>query len=247
MMQPNAGNVRISFAPAMVRALIDGTKTQSRRFATGVDRRGFEADALWFSVPIGSELLVREPAYREAEQVDPVTGAKLVERICYRADGDAVGAPCYRFTHGRDAGRWSPDVLTRAALDLPNGSIAWAHPRFLPVWATRLVLILQDVRRERLLDMTDAGAMAEGATQRAAGWAVDWSGVGRMSARLGRPVTEADIARPTPRAAFFAYWSYLHSPKGDRSVSVKINTNPDLAVLSFAVERATHPCWGVPA
>ncbi len=237
-------SVRISFAPAMVNALIAGVKTETRRFAAGVDRRGAQAAALWFSVPAGAELLVREPAYREAEKVDPVTGAKLVERICYRADGETVNAPVFRYLHGADCGRWAPAVLNRAALDLPKGSVEWAHPRFMPVWATRLSLTLLDVRRERLLDITDAGGVAEGATQRAAGWAMDWSGVGRMSKRLGRTVTEEDIASPTPRAAFLAYWSYLHSPKGDRSVSVKIDPNPELAVVAFRMERVAHPCWG---
>lgn len=240
------GGVRISFAPSMVNALIAGTKTETRRLAIAWDRDGRPVNAVWFSVQPGTELPVREPYYREAEKVDPVTGSRLIERACYRADGDLVDAPVYRFLHGRDGGRWFQDVLTRAVLDLPNGSVEWGNPRFMPVWATRLSVTLRDVRRERLMDLTDAGAIAEGATGRESGWSMDWSGIGRMSRRLGRVVTEQDIAAPTPREAFFAYWNYLQAPRDDR-FAAPADPNPEMAVVCFTVNRVPHPCWGTPA
>lgn len=234
-----ARKVRISFAAAMVNALIAGDKTETRRFAFGVDRHDQPKEALWFSLANGTDLLVREPTFREPELVDQVTGTRLIERICYRADGEDSAGPAYRFRHGET---WAPDAILRRVMDLPVGLIPWGRPRYMPAWATRLVLTLTDVRRERLNDLTDEAAMAEGATKRAAGWCMDWSGIGRYSRKHDRPLTEADIAMPTPRAAFFAYWTYLHTPKGVANAK-KPPSNPELAVVRFSVRRLPHPCW----
>ena len=233
--------VRISFAAAMVNALIAGAKTETRRFAVGTNERGQKKEALWFGLPAGTTLLVREPSYREPAEIDPITGTRLVERICYRADAEGLDGRCYLHRHGHG---WLDDVTSREAMAVPERGIPWRHPRYMPAWATRLVLTLQDVQRERLNDLTDAAAMAEGATQRDAGWCMDWNGAGRWSRKLGRVLTEADIALPTPRKAFFAYWDYLHTPKGEgASAKPAGDPNPELAVVRFTVERLPHPCW----
>ncbi len=238
--------VRISFSPAMINALVAGAKVETRRLAMTENAKGKIAPALWFQVPPGTPLYVREPAYREAVQIEPRTGAKLVERITYRADGEDVEAPVFTFRHRASPdGEWDQEALTRAALSLPEGAISWSHPRFMPMWATRLVVTLEGVRRERLQDITEEGAMAEGATQRAAGWSMDWTGAGRFSRRLDRVLTEEDIAHPTPREAFKAYWCYLHSPKGQPRTERAWIENPELAVVRFAVQRMAHPCWSL--
>ena len=241
------GPVRISFSPAMVNALIDGAKIETRRLAVQVKDGRAPSPAIWFQVPAGTELYVREPVYREAEEIDARTGTRLQELICYRADGDAAAAPVYRYRHGPDrSGAWASAALTRLALSLPDGGVRWGHPRFMPMWATRLTLTLEGVEREPLHAITDDGAVREGATEREGLWSMDWTGIGRWHKRLNRALTLQDIGHPTPLAAFTAYWNYLHSPKGSMT-DRPWRENPELAVLRFRVNRAPHPRWTAPA
>lgn len=232
--------MRISFAAPMVAALISGDKIETRRHASGIDRYGKRARSMWLDVEPGTVMQVREPIYREAERIDGLTAARLMERVCYRADGDGIAAPAYRFNHVVPAG-WEPAPIGREALSLPSGRIEWGSPRMMPVWAGRLNVTLRETRVERLLDITDQDAMAEGAIQRETGWSMDWSGVGRKSSRLGRVVTEEDIAKRSPRGAFLSYWDYLNSRQEG------VDPNPELVVLSLSVARLPHPCWSARA
>jgi hypothetical protein len=138
----------ILFSAPMVRALLDGRKTQTRRIVKGTaaewlaDPIGFLPEFVAdpgnhlcpYGVP-GDLLWVREAfAYlSDCRHNDPGTRA-LAEGCFYRADDGATQS---------DISRWRPSIHM---------------PRFL----SRLTLRITDVRVERLQDISEADAVAEG-------------------------------------------------------------------------------------
>lgn len=119
----------ILFSSPMVRALIAGTKTQTRRVVKGE----------WIVCPYGGpgdRLWVRESHWWFKDEHDPVTGyypPKLTaEDVEYRADGERPGRS------------WRPSI-------------------HMPRWASRITLEITGVRVERLQEISEADARAEGA------------------------------------------------------------------------------------
>lgn len=143
------------FNGAMVRAILEGRKTQTRRVAEEFEGKK-DLDMILARFPrqkgcpygeSGDRLWVRE-TWAEADRPD---GTPVV---AYTAGGcTAVG---------RDGAR-GPDVLLRnfAWDDTPHVD-RWRPSIHMPRWACRLVLEITDVRIERLQDISDADALAEG-------------------------------------------------------------------------------------
>lgn len=176
----------ILFSAPMVRALLAGRKTQTRRLLTSartcaapespsftlkgddltralqnassfrrIDGNMFawEADAFEYQLSdrtrwlarigysSGDRLWVRE-AWRSARAYDDLSPAKMggEEPVKYEADG----------TIDLRAGR----------MDGPWGR--YRHGRFMPRWASRMTLIITDVRVQRLQDISEEDAVAEG-------------------------------------------------------------------------------------
>lgn len=139
----------ILFSAPMVRAILDGTKTQTRRAAKLTDgghlkergghRRWHPHDqAAVLACPHGQPgvlLWVRE-AWRTVAEADDIPPRDLmnVESFThYEADADdAIGA-----------GKLRPGM-------------------FMPRWASRILLEITDVRVERLQSISEADALAEG-------------------------------------------------------------------------------------
>jgi len=125
----------IAFAAPMVRALLAGRKTQTRRVimpqSRRVNARG-DAPACRHGAP-GERLWVRERfAYRQ----------QLVDR-----DAPADGAIVYAADPG--AARY-------------NGSRAWRQSRYMPRGASRILLEITACRAERVNRITRSDAIAEG-------------------------------------------------------------------------------------
>ena len=144
----------IIFSGAMVRALLAGTKTQTRRVVKPLpitlnrDTNSLEVDdeniangrfAKQVPCPYGQpgdRLWVREARWWFKDEPDHETGyypPKLtVEDVEYRADGDDVRKV------------WRPSI-------------------FMPRWASRITLEVTSVRVERLQDISPNDCIAEGA------------------------------------------------------------------------------------
>jgi hypothetical protein len=117
----------IMFGPAMVRAILAGTKTQTRR-PVKLHADGTSYDRCRYGAP-GELLWVRETwtnLARPGYQRVPV----------YRADGTSTDT-------------------------LPEG-VRWKPSLLMPRWASRLDLEVTGVRVERLQDISEADALAEG-------------------------------------------------------------------------------------
>ena len=131
----------ILFTAAMVRAVLDGTKTQTRRVIKpqpverGVVGSGYvPIPACPYGVP-GDRLWVRE-TFRCVWAGDG--------SIEYRADGKVI-------RHGITGGK----VITATPKK-------WKPSIFMPRWASRIDLEVVAVRVERVQDITSSDALAEG-------------------------------------------------------------------------------------
>ena len=153
----------VLFSAPMVRAILAGTKTQTRRVvkpqptmrdgepAWPIDAkrprdRGFEdcpygqpGDRLWV---------------RETWQADPIIDDTWASTQWHGCPKDARIADLpERFHHPR---------FCNYKADWLHGDIRWRPSIFMPRWASRITLEVTDVRVERLQSISNADALAEG-------------------------------------------------------------------------------------
>ena len=186
----------ILFSAPMVRAILAGTKTQTRRVVKGapedwspvqpqvyaptiVDRHGFEQpgpDAFgagdaqgqhWIRCPYGQPgdlLWVRETwGYRCSSSTQQ--SGLFMNTVGYRADDarqtfgpmpmDGVGLPQQRDRAPDEAHEKWEAYLNRYWRQ-------WRPSIHMPRWASRITLEVTDVKVERLQDISEADAIAEG-------------------------------------------------------------------------------------
>lgn len=148
----------ILFSAPMVRALLDGSKTQTRRIVKGLASEWlsegfvpeFVADPANNMCPygnVGDQLWVREtwqgPLFDSEEHEEQ-----------FRADGPEAfmkpGFCAYRATDKLDA------------IDANGKDLGWRPSIHMPRWASRIQLDITNVRIERLQDISEQDAWAEG-------------------------------------------------------------------------------------
>ncbi|WP_437870909.1 hypothetical protein ACSD7O_14300 [Methylorubrum extorquens] len=239
-LRERAGKDRpIIFSAPMVRALLAGRKTQTRRvLKPQPDHRPelhepstdeapfwcvFNGDEIAHRVrvpyAVGDRLWVRETWCHTGTGVWSVGDVDLAHdgKLIYRADDG-----------GRDPG------------------IKWFSPLFLSRRRSRLTLEVTEVRVERLASISREDAIAEGATSRPHcygchgrddGWSMDWSSVGQPSrwAVNGHTLAESDIALWSPQDAFGAFINELHDPRWNHKGDGIFGANPWVAAISFRV------------
>jgi hypothetical protein len=145
----------ILFSAPMVRALLAGTKTQTRRVRKpgGNYRLDLVAPAdggpsrCPYGAP-GDRLWVRE-AWMPDPPIDD-TWASTQWAGC--REGKIAGVP-ERFRHPR---------FCNYAADWLHGPVLWTPSIHMPRWASRIALEVTNVRVERLQDISEADAIAEG-------------------------------------------------------------------------------------
>lgn len=143
----------ILFSAPMVRAILDGRKTQTRRYLTSDTnftcaeltklkcRYGVPGDRLWVRETWCAVLPRKDGGleYNGARLVTPPDGESV--ELWYRADGELGPISCLF----DDGPRWRPSL-------------------HMPRWASRLTLEVTSVRVERLQDISEEDAKAEGVT-----------------------------------------------------------------------------------
>lgn len=161
----------ILFSGPMVRAILDGRKTQTRRVfklprsmawhdELGGERDGWVTDGNgWWSVDelrcpygiVGDRLWVREAWCQRSENGRPVYNAQgNLDCTCvhFQADGeDVVCLDEYGFREfNKDGSEKSP----------------WRPSIHMPRWASRITLDIVGIRIERLDEISEADALSEG-------------------------------------------------------------------------------------
>lgn len=164
----------ILFSGAMVRALLAGTKTQTRRVLPtmvtlgrteypGKRAKDGYSRVNWLDTPEGIEAAVRECKYGQP-------GDRLWVReswapgdlMVFNAEKDDPETILYRAD--RAALHWDGKAM-RTPMDTYAfnwDSVRWKPSIHMPRWASRITLEVTDVRVERLNDCSRGDAMAEG-------------------------------------------------------------------------------------
>lgn len=212
----------ITFSAPMVRALLDGRKTQTRRvlgtrghcniFEAGVWSDDYVMDpgnADWRArdIPfaIGDRLFVREEYY-ERGHWEPVEGVLTKGgRMKWRFVGDGV----VRFDQ--------PETFRKGRHSADPETVAWHKrlARFMPRKAARMALLIEDVRPERLQAISEDDAIAEGAAK------LSWD---------GEETWFEDETHGTHRCGFAGLWAHLHG-------AGSWDANPWVVVVRFRVEQ----------
>ena len=217
----------IIFSAPMVRAILAGKKTQTRRVVKlkpwqQIEERDdgapwpwmYDDDRAgdhWLPCPYGQagdRLWMREAwapgdwlVFGSAKD-DPETVLYRADQAALHWDGEAMRTPMNTYAFPWDAVRWKPSI-------------------HMPRWASRITLEVTAVRVERLQDISEADAIAEGIEER------------RVSENDSRWVNYASPNEGhaygtcgDPRASYYTLWESLHGPDS-------WDTNPWLWVVEF--------------
>lgn len=174
----------ILFSGAMVRGLLDGSKTQTRRVVK--PWKGAEPSSK--PVPADLQYLPDFTCYRETCPYGQ-TGDRLWAREAWRADIgfndlpprdiDESAAVYYEATEDNSAGHFKGKL--RPSM-------------FMPRWASRILLEITGVRVDRLQDISEADATAEGCEKR------------------NNPDDDAYVAEATYRQGYRQLWESINGP-----------------------------------
>jgi hypothetical protein len=130
------------FSGPMVKALLEDRKTQTRRVIRNPEKYSHIRDC-GFCCPHGQpcdRLWVRE-TFRRSSFTDQ--GGSIRRAVEYRADGAKMHHSSHLVTELRSGGVWLPSI-------------------YMPRWAARIILEITEVRVERLQEIGEADAIAEG-------------------------------------------------------------------------------------
>ncbi|MEJ0094507.1 MAG: hypothetical protein WDN46_14045 [Methylocella sp.] len=206
----------IPFSAPMIRALLDGRKTQTRRIikpqplAEAVADGSFMRDANALISPrpirwsVGDHLWVREAHY--------LTDNGHNELAVYAED--------------QESARQHLEHVD--SLNARYPTIDWSrHGKLrpfihMPRWASRLTLIVSDVRVQRLQDISETEAIAEGIAQSPHGNRDQW---------CNYPLGSSAAGWIDPRSSFESLWRTING-------TAAWDANPWVVALTFSVHRA---------
>lgn len=220
----------IIFSGAMVRALLAGRKTQTRRLMPGQD---YLAQAY---SPIVSGTTIYNYA---GEQVVSEARYAKADRLYVRENFQLLSFGDYLPTKSQPA-----DVrfaATDPCADLPADTrgYPWRPCIFMPRWASRLTLLVDDVRVERLQEISEADAIAEGVPDALEGnpgdeiYCAKCNGFG-VHGGLGQGLGVIEVDCADCRTAAQRYRNLWNSLHGVESWAA----NPFVVAVTFRVERA---------
>jgi len=201
----------ILFRPELVRAILAGTKTQTRRIVKGVDAKNWIRLPGGFGNHIADEkslavcphgvpgdvLWVKEP-WRTSRNFDELS-PKQIGEACRNADCPKPWAPIRYEADGAEV-NWAREIRDGFGDEWGR----YRHCRFMPRWACRLELPIHTVRVERLHDITEADAAAEG---------VEPPGFGRGEVDAERAAELLGWPPKSRRAWFAAAWDRINGKR----------------------------------
>lgn len=219
----------ILFSGPMVRALLDGTKTQTRRVVKSIVPDG-KTIGFCHYVPTGYSTADQRP--------DGGPGGCDCRPIpCpYGLPGDLLWVretwACYRRTSyeydeweqvatAAERAEYSGTLSPVYAADKQNYPEQWHPSIHMPRWASRLTLEITDVRVERLQDISTEDAVAEG--------------IERTGPQTFRSYTSGgEIVAPrdgdAARVSYFTLWQSINGMESYQS-------NPFVWVIEFTVHK----------
>lgn len=215
-----AGDARerpIIFSASEVRATLDGRKTQTRRIAKITAIMGNRA-----SVGPHEELIELDDgefsrgvmhysstnALSGPYPIGYAVGDRAWVRETWKAHSIFNGVPPRNIVKSR--------VFYAADERYAPSGAPWRSPIHMPRWASRITLLIENVRVQRLQDISEEDAVAEG-----------------CPGRLGPNPDFPDEWDPAPQEEFRGLWNDIHGPDAwDR--------NPWVVALSFRRIEGNH-------
>lgn len=211
----------IIFSAPMVRALLEGRKTQTRRELKPLPEVERADYVMWpvydhvrgrfqrcGSSPLPDRAALYAPGDRLWVREGHVFGYELDDN--QRPIGERK--VWYRATDSRLT--WYDDDA-EATLDNPP----WRSPIHMPRWASRLTLIVTQVRVQRLQQISEEDARAEG---------IEGSPINDLHWKDYQRLDQWIVA--DPRRSFASLWNSLHGPAA-------WDANPWVAAITFTVEK----------
>lgn len=214
------------FSSEMVRAILDGRKTQTRRVIKHWPPKinlPFDVRGDW---PIGHNTIARAGIYQPKS--NPLGALSVIAE-----NGNLLGIKPYEFRwicpYGKPGDRLWVRETWRELIDFgaPGDSsssnyceyradnkpdfdpdVKWCSPIFMPRWASRITLEIVKVRAERLQDITDTNGMYEG-------WTCDPKNLNYL-----------------PRIWFSELWERINAKRG-----YSWESNPWVWVIEFKKEQ----------
>jgi len=216
----------IIFSAPMVRALIEGRKFQTRRILKLAGRlpdyvggRGFTHDPTcwgWEDSNNGDYVTIEKEDGQRMGWRDWRGAYRAGDRLYVR---EAFQGHSAYEAHGYKPSDWGNKPIWYCADGEPDPLYSASSRKrpsiHMPRWASRLTLTVTDVRVQRLQDITEDDAQAEGLVQAYEGWATD---------------TQGRCWGPTARDSFVQLFDSLH---GDGVWEA----NPWVVALTFDVHR----------
>ncbi len=208
----------IIFSGPMVRAILDGRKTRTRRLVGLTQLQPSETPGYDWTfrgrAPVRS---IAQQQRRKGSGWQDLTTAELLALCPYGRPGDRLWVRetfCLRdpATDDVDEPRWMPSI-------------------FMPRAASRITLLVTDVRVQRLQNISDEDARAEGVTCGLV--PPDEDGPARVGYVLGDDDGRCAL-HPTPRDAFAAGWDLINGKRGKRG-----SWASDPPVFAIDFERST--------
>ena len=154
----------ILFKPDIVRAIVQGRKTQTRRLS-GLDEVNSDASA-WKLLQW--ERLYTEDFSRGAVLLEGKNGFQIVCKPRFRVGKVAYVQEVWRPASEKEVRiEYKSDGAVVEYPEKPSFYFygcgdRWRSPRFMPAWAARTFIRIEAVRPERLQEITEADAVAEG-------------------------------------------------------------------------------------
>lgn len=188
----------ILFNGAMVRAILDGSKTQTRRIVkqqpllhtTHWDSSTSDP-SLWMGIGPSEATGGTRQTWGWSRCPFGQVGDQLWARETFSAmgDKDIHAAKIYYRADGDDSGIWTPSI-------------------YMPRWASRIQLEITGVRVERLNSITNEDSIAEGA--KFTDFGKDKCGQQRDGWRCDRVPTKAEDALGSARSAYANLWESIN-------------------------------------
>lgn len=199
----------ILFSAPMVRAILKGRKTQTRRVVKPHPRLGL----LGNGQPIGNGQLVWEP---KKGRVIPITENCIFQVFDYSPYGEEGNRLWVRETFYEGVEK----IWYRADIGDPTkcGISCWKPSIFMPRKYSRITLEITDIRFEQLHDISEEDAIAEGVDRTEHGWKCYGDCPEHKTGR---------IHRTSATASFMSLWDSING------ATYPWDGNPWVWVISF--------------
>lgn len=189
----------ILFNGEMVRAILEGRKTQTRR---PVKQWAEDGDVDAYGRMYFTGMVPKYPCpYGKP-------GDHLWVRETWKANG-TMGGP--RITYCADGGEAFPAVPDSSPCWIADDH-CWRPSIHMPRWASRLLLEITAVRVERVADISEADAKAEGVRGHLVG-----SGDSRLGTQTVYGLGNSSDCSPTAKGGFAEIWSAAYPGSWERN------------------------------